>query len=414
MLSIYRILINLTLILSPLIFLYRLLKKKENFLSYKQKIGIFDQKRKIGKILWFHGASVGEIQSIIPLVEKFEKSKNINQILITSNTLSSSKVIRNYKFKKVTHQFFPIDNYFLIRKFIKYWKPSMALFIDSEIWPNTLIALKKNKIPTILLNARITEKSFKRWFKFKNFANFIFSKYEICLTSNKETTKFLKKLGVKKIKYFGNLKFSQSEKEKSVINRKVINFFRKKIIWCASSTHNSEEKFAGLVHKILKKKFKNLLTVIIPRHIEREKQIKEQLHNLNLKVHTHENKKRISNNTDIYLVNSFGETKAFYSIIKNVFLGGSLVKHGGQNPLEAVRFNCNILHGPHISNFTEIYKFLNDQKISKKIINLNQIVNVLDILLTSKKSKKNIKNKITIIGQNILKNNMKEIQHILK
>ena len=414
MLFIYRILINLVFLLSPIIFIFRLFKKKENFYSFKYKIGLTQKKRNKGKLIWFHGASVGEIQSIIPVVEKYENSKEINQILITSNTLSSQKILNSYNFKKVTHQFFPIDSYYLISKFINYWKPSIALFIDSEIWPNVLIKLNENKIPIVLLNARITKKSFKRWIKIKDFAQFIFKKFEICLCSNKETVRYLKKFGANKIKYFGNLKYAQSENEKIKLNKKTLNFFHKKIIWCASSTHNSEEKFIGHVHLSLKKKIKNLVTIIIPRHIDRENEIMEQLYELNLKVHLHENKEKIDNKTDIYLVNSFGKTKSFYSLVNNVFLGGSLIKHGGQNPLEAVRYNCNILHGPNISNFTEIYRFLEEQKISKKINNLNQVINILSKNLISKKIKNNIKNKIKFIGQDILKKNMSEIQKLMK
>ncbi len=412
MIFIYRILINLILVLSPLIFLIRLLKKKEDPIRFKEKLGFFTKNRSKGKIIWFHGASVGEFQSIVPLLEKFDKSKKISQILITSNTLSSSKLISKIKLKKISHQFFPIDNNLIIKKFIKYWKPSIALFVDSEIWPNMLLNLNEKNIPTVLLNARITKKSFKRWLKFPNFSKSIFNKFHLCLSSNKETINFLKKLGAKNIKYFGNLKYSQSENEKNQIDNQTIKFISKKTIWCASSTHNSEEKFVGLVHNKLKKKYKNLLTVIIPRHIDRTKQIKDQLSDISLKTHMHEPKTRIHKDTDILLVNSFGKTKSFYSVIKNVFLGGSIINHGGQNPLEAVRYNCNILHGPNVYNFSEIYKFLKNQKISKKINNLSQAANILDELFTSKKSQKNIKNKINLIGQKILKKHIHEINLI--
>ena len=414
MLFAYRILINLILILSPLIILFRLLKKKEDFKRFKEKLGFFSKNRSKGKLIWFHGASVGELQSIVPLLEKLQRSKKISQILITSNTLSSSKIISKMKLKKISHQFFPIDNDLIIKKFINYWRPSIALFVDSEIWPNTLINLNKEKIPTILINARITRKSYNKWIKLKNFSKLIFNKFDLCLSSNKETVSFLKKLGAKNIKFFGNLKYSQSENEKIVIDSQTLNFISRKTAWCASSTHNSEEKFAGLIHNKLKKKYKNLLTVIIPRHIDRKEEIKEQLSNLGLKVHMHEPKSRINKDTDIYLVNSFGKTKSFYSIIKNVFLGGSLVEHGGQNPLEAVRYNCNILHGPNVTNFNEIYKFLHNQKISKKVINLNQTMNILNKLFKSKKSQRNIKDKINKIGKKILKKNIDEINLILK
>ena len=413
MILFYRFFINLIFIISPLIILIRLIKKKESLKRFKEKLGFFTKNRSKGKLIWFHGASVGEFQSVVPLLEKLEKSKKISQILITSNTLSSSKVISKIKLKKVSHQFFPIDSNIIIKKFINHWKPSMALFIDSEIWPNTLTNLNKQKIPTILINARITRKSYNNWIKLKNFSKSIFNKFDLCMSSNKETIGFLKKLGAKNIKYFGNLKYSQSENEKIEIDSQTIKFISKKTVWCASSTHNSEEKFAGHIHNKLKKKYKNLLTVIIPRHIDRVNEINEQLSNLGLKVHTHEPKSKINEDTDIYLVNSFGKTKSFYSIIKNVFLGGSLIKHGGQNPLEAVRYNCNILHGPNISNFNEIYKFLNKQKISKKVINVNQSTNILHKLFNSKKSQKNIKDKINKIGQKILEKNIDEINLIL-
>ena len=413
MIIVYRLLINLILLFSPLIILIRLLKKKEHPYRFKEKFCLFSKKRLKGKLIWFHGASVGEFQSIVPVLEKLGKSKKISQILITSNTLSSSKIISKIKHKKILHQFFPIDNNLIVKKFINHWKPSVALFVDSEIWPNMLINLNKEKIPTILLNARITKKSYNKWIKLKSFSKLIFNKLNLCLSSNKETIHFLKKLGAKNIKYFGNLKYSQSENEKIEIDNQTIKFISKRTAWCASSTHNTEEKFFGLVHNKLKKKYKNLLTVIIPRHIDRKEQIKDQLRNLGLKVHMHEPKTKIHQNTDIYLVNSFGKTKSFYSVIKNVFLGGSLIKHGGQNPLEAVRYNCNILHGPNVSNFNEIYRFLNKQKISKKIFNLNQTINILDKLFTSKKSQKNIKNKINIIGQKILEKNIREINLIL-
>ena len=145
MLVIYRFLINLIIILSPIILIIRFLKKKEDPIRFKEKFGFFSKKRKNGKLIWFHGASVGELQSIIPLIEKLEKKKSIRQILITSNTLSSSKIIKNNNFKKVTHQFFPIDNNYLIKKFLNFWKPSKAFFVDSEFWPNTIFELKKKK-----------------------------------------------------------------------------------------------------------------------------------------------------------------------------------------------------------------------------------------------------------------------------
>ena len=409
MFFVYKILINIIFFLSPLILIIRLIKKKEDPVRFREKIGFFSKKRKDGNLIWFHGASVGEIQSIIPIVEKFEKNKNINQILITSNTISSSKIIQKYKLKKSIHQFFPIDCNLISKKFINYWKPSKVFFIDSEIWPNTIHNLSNQKIPTILLNGRITKKTLSRWLFFPNFAKSLFDKFKLCLSSSLESKKYLKKLGAKKIKFIGNIKFSQSENQNSKLNKKLKKFIRSRKSWCASSTHFSEEKFCGLVHLKLKKKYKNLLTIIIPRHINRIKSIEEELENLSLKVHLDEPPKIINTNTDIYLVNSYGKTKSFYKECKNVFLGGSLIKHGGQNPLEAVRYGCKVFHGPNIWNFREIYKFLKNKNLSKRIVSNHKLTSLLLSNLKKKTSHKKVIKSLNLIGKNILSKTYKEI-----
>ena len=314
MIFIYRVLINFIFIISPIIILLRLIKKKESIKRFKEKLCFFSKKRVKGKVIWFHGASVGELQSVIPLLEKIEKNNEVKQILITSNTLSSSKIIEKIKFKKVVHQFFPIDTSFLSNKFLQYWKPSSVFFIDSEIWPNMIFNLKKRKIPITLLNGRITKKTFRKWKKVSQFSNNIFGQIDLCLPSSRQSENYLKKLGVKKIKFIGNLKFSQSENEKIILDKNFKKFISSKIVWCASSTHNTEEQFCGLVHKKLNKKYKNLLTIIIPRHIERVTEIENDLKKMNLKVHIHEPKQKINSNTDMYIVNSYGKTKSFYSM----------------------------------------------------------------------------------------------------
>ena len=409
MLIIYKILINFVFFFSPIIIIFRIFKGKEDTLRFKEKIGFFSKKRNKGKLIWFHGASVGEIQSIIPLIEKFEKNKEIKQILITSNTVSSSLIIKNLRLKKTIHQFFPIDCNFISKKFLNYWEPSKAFFIDSEIWPNTINNLFKKNIPIFLLNGRITKKSYNRWKIFSSFAKSIFSKFNLCLSSNIETKQYLKKLGAKNIKLIGNLKFSQSENEKNNLDKNLINLINSKKTWCASSTHYNEEEFCGKAHIRLKKKFKNLLTIIIPRHINRIDSIKTQLNNLNLKVHLDEPRRRVNPNTDIYLVNSYGKTKLFYKACKNIFLGGSLIMHGGQNPLEATRYGCKILHGPNISNFREIYKFLGKKNLSRKINNLDQFINYIIKYFNSKSNSKKIIKDLHLIGVDILNKTYKEI-----
>ena len=405
----YRILTNLILILSPIIIFIRLLKKKEHPKRFKEKFGFYTKKKIKGKLIWFHGASVGEILSIIPLIENLEKNKEINQILITSNTLSSSKILSNLKLTKTIHQFFPIDTNYHTQKFLKYWKPSVAVFIDSEIWPNMITNIKKTPISLILMNARITDKSFKRWKLFKSYAKKIFFNFDICLSSSHKSKKYLKSLGAKNIKHVGNLKFTQSEKNITFLDNDLKKFFLSKRIWCASSTHSTEEFICANVHKKLKVKYKNLLTIIIPRHIHRTEEIVNEMKKLNLNVHLHNSKNKIDKDTDIYLVNSFGQTKSFFKVCKTVFLGGSMIKHGGQNPLEAARFGCKILHGPNVWNFDEIYNLLKKNKVSRKIINSNQLSLNVDKMLNNKNKYRSLENKIKSLGNKILISTLNEI-----
>ena len=348
------------------------------------------------------------------MLEKLVKKKEIKQILVTSNTLSSTRIIQNFKSHKIVHQFFPIDTNFHTKKFINHWKPSLAVFIDSEIWPNMIINLKKKNIPIGLINARITKKTFERWKLLPNLSKKIFNKFDLCLSASKESQTYCKKLGIKNINFYGNLKFSQSENEKNSINANLKRFIKSRKVWCASSTHHNEENLCGEAHKQLKKKYKNLLTIIIPRHIERANRIEKELKNLDLKTHVHKSNKRIDNKTDIYLVNTYGMTKSFFNICNNIFLGGSLVNHGGQNPLEATRYGCNVIHGPHISNFREIYNFLKKNKLSYKISNKNEMTSILKKLFSKKSKSKKIEKRLYLIGQKVLQKTFNEIDLLIK
>ena len=411
MIFFYRIIINFIIILSPLIILIRLLKKKEHPIRFKEKFCFFSIKRGQGKLIWFHVASVGEMLSIVPLIEKLEKNKNIKKILITSSTLSSSNIFLKFKFKKTIHQFFPIDSNFYTKKFIKYWKPSLAIFVESEIWPNIILNLKNKNIPLILLNARITKKTYKKWKKISFFSKSIFNKFNICLSQNNETKNYLRKLGAKNVKELGNLKFSETSlKNINKINKNTQKFFdSKKVLFGAISTHQNEEMFCTKIHADLKKKYINGITIIIPRHIHRAPAIKEDIEKLGLKVHLHSSERKIDNKTDIYLVDTFGETKLFIKICKIVFLGGSLIQHGGQNPLEAARLGCKVIHGPNIDNFLEVYNLLNKNNISLKIRTINHAKNVIKKNLSNKFSSKKIIKKLSSIGNEVLFKNQKEI-----
>ena len=410
MFFLYQILLSILLLVSPVVIIYRILNNKESTERFLEKYSIFSKRKKKGKLIWFHGASVGEILSVIPLIEKYEKDKSIRQILVTSSTLSSSKVLERFKFKKTIHQFYIFDLFFLTSRFLDYWKPNIAIFIDSEIWPAMFKTLNKKNIPLLLLNARLTKKSFNKWYKYKFFSKSIFRLITKAYPQNLETNKFLKKLGVKKIKYIGNLKFSENYNDKrNEITPSLKNKFKNKKIWIASSTHSGEEIFCVKAHLELKKKIKNLITIIIPRHISRANGIISEITKFNLNTITHSSKSKNFKNLDIYLVDTFGETKKFFKIASTVFLGGSIIKRGGQNPLEAARYGSKILHGQNIDNFKDVYKLLSSLNISKKVSNYHELASSISFLRNQK-----IGLKISKIGKIILKNTLKEIDIQIK
>ena len=406
MFFLYQIILSLLVLISPILIIFRIYKGKEDKIRFREKFSIPSKKRSKGKLIWFHGASVGEILSIIPLIENYEKDKLINQILVTSSTLSSSKVLKKFKFKKTVHQFYPIDHFFFTKRFLEYWKPNLAIFIDSEIWPNMFKKLEEKKISLILLNARITKKTFLRWLSLKNVSQKVFNKISIAYPQNLETKYFLKKLKVKKIKTIGNLKFAEQDNE--IMNK--LNFrFKSKKIWVASSTHSDEEIFCGKTHIELKKKIKNLLTILIPRHIHRVQEIKSELENLRLNVTNHSLNTKNLKNIDIYIVDTFGETKQFHKVGTSVFIGGSIINRGGQNPLEAARYGARILHGPNVDNFKDVYKSLSNLKISKKITTPRELASSIIF-----KRNKKLGDKIKKIGVKILKETINDLDKLIK
>ncbi len=411
---IYGIITNIIILFSPLIFFFRIIKGKEDPKRFQEKYCAYSTKLN-SKTIWVHAASVGEMMSIIPVLEKLEKNRKLDKIILTTTTISSAKIFEKLKnkFKITVHKYYPLDTNYITNKFIKSWKPKLAIFVDSEIWPNTLKNLENSKIPIILLNARITKKSFKKWRFFSSFAKNVFSKITLALPQNLETKRYLRILGVKKIKIPGNLKYYGNPKEKNPETKILKKKFKNFKIWCAVSTHETEEIIIANLHKNLKKKIKNLLTIIIPRHINRSSKIIKDLKKLNLKTITHSSKNKLKKNNDIYLVDTYGEASKFFKLSKLSFVGGSLIKHGGQNPLEPARLGNYILNGANIDNFKEIYAFLNKNKLSSTISRYSFMEKIIERKLNYKMSNRN-KKKLFQIGDKILKQNLLYINKFIK
>ena len=412
MFVIYNFFLFLLLLISPFIIITRIFLGKEDQNRFKEKYGFFAKNEKTIETIWIHGASIGEILSIIPIIRKFEKDKKIKRILITSTTTSSAHIFSKFKFKKTIHQFYPFDFNLLTKYFINHWKPKLAIFIDSEIWPNMFKNLNKKNIPLILLNARITKKSYSRWKFFPNFSKKIFEKITLALPQNMESKKYLKLLGTKEIKLIGNLKFFGEAQKDNIKNLLLKKKFLKKIIFCAASTHKGEELFIGKVHKELKSEIKNLITIIIPRHVNRKKEILDELNNIGLNSQLHTSPKKLSRDTDIYLVDTYGETTKFYSLSKLTFLGGSLVRHGGQNPLEAAREGNYILYGPHIENFKEVYKILEKLKITTRVNSIKNMKYAVRQKINFLQKNK-VNKKLKYLGNKILNKNLYEIKKFI-
>jgi len=410
----YKILTYLFYPFLPIYLYIRKLRKKEHNIRYKEKLSQTNIPRGDGFLVWFHVASVGELLSILPLIEKLEFENKIKKILITTITLSSAEVLqkRINQNKKIIHQFLPLDVPKFVDKFLKHWSPNLSIFIDSEIWPNLIFQIKEKNIPLLLVNGRITKKTFFKWRLLKKSSKKVFEKFDLCIVANTETENHLKILGAKNIKNYGNLKFARTKlntnaKLDVVLSDKI----RNRKIWCAASTHPTEEIFCAKTHLKLKKTYNNILTIIIPRHVIRVKKIYKELSSLNLKICLYSSSDLMDNNTDILLVDAYGEVAKFFNISKCVFLGGSIIKHGGQNPIEPSRLSCKIIHGPNVNNFTEIYAYLKSLGITNEVHDpeeLNQ--SIVEEFKENKINNYNIAEKIDKYGLNILDNVIKDLK----
>ena len=422
MILFYRIITTFIYPILVLIIFFRKLTGKEDKIRFKEKVFIknFNVKRnEKKKLIWFHAASIGEFKSILPIIEEINKDYKNIQFLVTTVTLSSANLANDElkKFNNVTHRFFPVDVKFIIRKFLKLWKPNLIFLVDSEIWPNLILTSKENKIPLCVINARLTKKSSKRWMLFPKSTYKIFQSIDLFLVSNSETKTFLDNLKIKNVTLNGDIKLFGKIHKKQIINHNE-QILLKKRFWIAASTHDSEEIFCLKTHLKIKNKYNNIVTIIFPRHIERVKQVKKISEDMGLKSQILNKDEIILENKEIIIVNIFGELQKYFYLAKSVFIGKSLVKRleneGGQNPIEAARLGCRIYHGPYVNNFKEIYDIFDSKGISTKVEDPEELNTLL--LKDFENVDKNINessNLINNLGEKIFKDTMKNINKIL-
>ena len=421
MLYLYKIITNILYPFLVVFIFIRKLKKREHSKRFKEKIfsSSFNIKKKENaKLVWFHAASIGELNSILPIIEELNY-KNKIEFLITTSTLSSGKLAQKEfeHHKNIQHRFLPLDINFLVSRFVDLWKPDAIFFVDSEIWPNLIQKINKNKIPLALINARITSKTFKRWIIFSKTANKVFGFINSYLAANRETKKYLEKFNVKNIEYHGNIKLIKKI-NLDTLNNSNSSLLKNKRFWFAASTHRGEEVLCLKVHLDIKKKYNEILTIIAPRHVDRVNEIKRLCDKFSLKAQILNNDEHIQNNKEIIIINSFGVLNQFFRYAKSTFIGKSTIEKlksvGGQNPIDAAKLGCKIYHGPFVYNFEEIYEILNQNGISKKIGSAAELSdNLLIDLKENDKKKPEISSFVSSMGNETFINTMKYINNFL-
>jgi 3-deoxy-D-manno-octulosonic-acid transferase len=406
----------LSIIFFPLIKLYiffRILRKKENVKRISEKFGRSSIKITNKKnIIWVHAVSVGEMNSAIVLVESLIKENQENLILFTTTTITSAEILSKKIIEfngKVIHQFLPIDSYFCVAKFLNFWQPEKIIFIESEIWPNFLYQAFQREIPTFLVNARISDRSLKRWQFAKKIGFNIFDYFDKIFAQTSDDKKKLSTLTFRPVFCYGNLKSQTKDLKIDLEKLAEIKFsIKNRPIFLATSTHRGEEKIVIDCHHYLRKKFSNLLTIIVPRHPIRAEEIKILFKDSSFSQHSKNQK--IEDETEFYLVDSFGELGIFYSLVDFAFIGGSLEKIGGHNPFEAIRLDCGIISGREVFNFKEIYQKLAENNACFLVNCKEELIEMVEKLITDQ----SITHSVKIRAKEVLRNSENISEKIVK
>lgn len=349
--------LNILLVPGYLImFIIRILQKKENIRSIIQRLCLDMPKRPKGELLWIHAASVGETNLALNLIEMLKKKHTKINFLLTTGTITSKNIIKNNNDKKIIHQFLPIDNFFTIKSFLWHWRPKNAIFIESEFWP-ALITETAKKCELLLVNARLSDNSFRRWQKFNKLFQIMAKSFKQILVQSKNDLEKYKNLGCDNIELLGNLKFTNKilPVDYSYL-KKIKKILSQQQIFVAASTHkHDEEVVLQIINKLKQNNQLNFYPIIIPRHPIRVKEITNKCNKLKLTYDIKSASSLPDINKDLYIVDSFGELGIFYSLADIVFIGGSFSQNiGGHNLLEAAYFDNLIIVGPNMNNFQNI------------------------------------------------------------
>lgn len=353
----YRRLTGAAMPLLPLLTAYRLRKGKEQSARIAERRGRASLARPGKALIWIHGASVGEMLAVVPLAEYVGNCGFA--VLVTSGTVSSAKLAERRLPRGCIHQFAPYDAPRFVARFLDHWRPDLALFAESDLWPNLITAAAARDIPLILVNGRVSERSFRRWRRFPRTIGAVLGCFDLCLAQSVDDAERYGELGAPRITTTGNLKLDVPAPP---AGESALTALRKAIgprpVIAAASTHPGEERMMLDVHRALQNSFPDLLTFLAPRHPERGAGVLEIAKAAGLTAVARSVGALPSLSHNVYVADTLGELGLLYRIAPIVFIGGSLVRHGGQNPIEAAKLGAAILHGPHVWNFAEIYAAL--------------------------------------------------------
>jgi 3-deoxy-D-manno-octulosonic-acid transferase len=356
-LRVYRSLSSAVVPLAPALIRQRLRLGKEDPERSAERRGLTRNVRPPGPLVWIHGASVGEVLAAAALIQRL-RQLNL-RILVTSGTVTSAAIVARRFPPDVIHQYVPYDSPRFVARFLDHWRPSLALFIESDLWPNLILSSAARRVPMVLINGRMSQRSFPRWQKVASTISALLGTFDICLAQSPTDAKRFAALGCHNVITTGNLKLDvpapPADPDKL---DKLLFITRGRPIIIAASTHPGEEDMLIEAHKALAGYFPSLLTVIVPRHPNRGEAIVRTIAAAGLTPAQRSHEDLPTAVTDIYVADTLGELGLFYRLAPIVFMGGSLVEHGGQNPIEAVKLGASIVHGPHVFNFTDVYEAL--------------------------------------------------------
>ncbi len=329
---------------------------KEDSSRQAERFGRTAMIRPPGKLVWIHAASVGESLSALPLLRWLLDANPGAHAVFTTGTVTSAALLAERLPKRAFHQFMPVDQPGAVARFVAHWKPDAVLWVESELWPNALETVRRAKIPAALVNARLSEKSFLGWQRAPRLARRVLSAFALALSQTDETAERLTGLGARHVTVTGNLKAAAAPLPAAPHSWAVLReMIGDRPVFAAASTHGEEEAIIGRAFVAMRALRPDLLLVLAPRHPERGPEIAETLRALGLAVSRRGAKVRIVPETHVYLMDTIGELGLLYRTAPFAFVGGSLVAHGGQNPLEPARLGVAPLHGPHVFNFRAEY-----------------------------------------------------------